>query len=110
LFKCRYSLRVWKGLKEWLGLRDFDLNLWANFDYLEEWWCTISESDAHGRRRKGLSSLLLLIAWKIWNERNARVFRDVAYMPGSVLAVIKSSAKLWAIAGAKHLSAIMPRE
>jgi hypothetical protein len=61
----------WKGIKEWLGLRDFDLNLWANFDSLEEWWCTIS--GAHGRQRKGLYSLLVLTAWELWNERNARV-------------------------------------
>jgi hypothetical protein len=31
-----------KGLKEWFGLTDFDLRLWTNFDYLEDWWCHIS--------------------------------------------------------------------
>jgi hypothetical protein len=108
IFQCRFSLRVWNELKEWLGLADFDTNLWANFDSLEEWWCHIS--GANGRRQKGLSSLLLLTAWEIWNERNARVFRSVASMPTRVVSTIKSNAILWGLAGAKFLSALMPRE
>jgi hypothetical protein len=30
IFKCRFSVRVWNGLKEWLGLVDFDPNLEGN--------------------------------------------------------------------------------
>jgi hypothetical protein len=36
-FKYRFPLRVWNGLKEWLGLVDFDTNLWEIFDSLDEW-------------------------------------------------------------------------
>jgi hypothetical protein len=108
MFKSRYSIWVWSCLKDWLGLVDFDIQSWTNFDSLEEWWCALS--GANGRRRKGLSSLLLITAWELWNERNTRVFRNVASMPGWILSVIKSSAKLLAIAGAKRLSAILPRE
>jgi hypothetical protein len=79
---------VWNELKEWLGLADFDTNLWANYDSLEEWWCHIS--GVNGRRKKGLSSLLLLTAWEIWNERNAGVFRSVASKPTRVYSIIKS--------------------
>jgi hypothetical protein len=86
---------------------DFDRNLWANFNYLDEWVCAIS--GALGRCWKGLTTLLLLTAWELWNESNARVFRNVAYMPGLVVSIIKSSAALWGIARAKYLSAIMPR-
>jgi hypothetical protein len=108
IFQCRYSLRVWNELKDWLGLTNFDTNIWANYDSLEEWWCHIS--GVNGRRRKGLSSLLLLTAWEIWNERNARVFRSVASMPTRVASIIKSNAILWGLAGAKILSALLPRE
>jgi hypothetical protein len=31
-------------------------------------------------------------------------------MPSSVVSKIKSDAGLWSLAGAKHLSSIMPRE
>jgi hypothetical protein len=99
---------VWNELKDWLGLTDFDTNIWADYDSLEEWWCHISGVD--GRRRKGLSSLLLLTAWKIWNERNARVFWSVASMPTRVASIIKSNAILWGLVGAKILTALMSRE
>jgi hypothetical protein len=60
--------------------------------------------------RKGLSSLILLTVRELWNERNAKVFRNEASMPGSILSRIKGSANLWATAGIKHLSAILLRE
>jgi hypothetical protein len=53
LSQCRYSIRVCRGLKDLLGLEDLDIASWANFDSLEECWCTIS--GAHGRHRKGLT-------------------------------------------------------
>jgi hypothetical protein len=108
IFKCRYSMRVWNGLKDWLGLADLDTSLWSNFDTLHDWWCAIS--GAHTTRQKGLTSLLLLTAWELWNERNTIVFRNAASMPTLVICNIKSSAALWGIAGAKYLSALMPRE
>jgi hypothetical protein len=99
----RYSIQVWNGLKDWLGLADFDTSLWSNFDTLHEWWYAIS--GAHGRRRKGLTSLLLLTAWELWNEKKARVFQNVASIPALIISSIKSSAAFWEIAGAKYLSA-----
>jgi hypothetical protein len=75
-------------LRDWLGLGDFDMSLWSNFDNLHEWWCAIS--GAHGRRRKGITSLLLLTVWELWNERNARVFKNVASMPALIISSIKN--------------------
>jgi hypothetical protein len=107
IFQCRYSLRVWNELKDWLCLTDFDTNIWANYDSLEEWWCHISS--VNGGRQKGLSSLLLFAAWEIWNKRNARDFRSVESMPTRVASIIKSNAILWILARVKILSALMPR-
>ena len=95
-------------LQGWLGLLDFDTTQWSSYASVKDWWCSISGTN--GRRRHGLSSLLLLAAWEIWNERNARVFRNVASMPISVIDIIKSNAALWGAAGVKHLCNIMPRE
>jgi hypothetical protein len=52
----------------------------------------------------------MLTSCEIWNERNARVFRNVSSMPMVVEAKIEGDAALWSAAGATHLGSIMPRE
>jgi hypothetical protein len=52
----------------------------------------------------------MLTSWEIWNERNARVFRNVSTMLMVVVAKIKGEAALWSAAGVTHLGSIMPRE
>ena len=56
------------------------------------------------------STLMMLVAWEIWNERNARVFRNTAAPTTVVITKIKDEASIWARAGAKYLCNIMPRE
>ena len=108
MFQCRYSIRIWGALKNWLGLDGFDISQWSGHTTVKDWWC--ATTGALGHRRKGVSSLVLLVAWEIWNERNARVISKVASMPHSVVSCIKRNAALWSVAGAKHLSSLMPRE
>jgi hypothetical protein len=60
--------------------------------------------------RKAISSLTLLVTWEIWNERNARVFRNKQAPLHVVLDRVKSGAQLWVTAGARHLGNIMPEE
>ena len=61
-------------------------------------------------KSKALASLLLLATWEIWNERNARVFKNKHSSPLTILSKIKHEAKLWVLAGAKRLGEIMPGE
>lgn len=60
--------------------------------------------------RKALASLAMLVAWEIWNERNARVFRK-KHTPSSVFFdLVKKETRLWVLAGAKRLGEMMPGE
>lgn len=54
-----------------------------------------------------MDSFAMLACWSIWNERNARVFRNKSAPPAIIFYNIKTEAKLWAIAGAKHVRDIM---
>jgi hypothetical protein len=54
-----------------------------------------------------MGTILILVAWKIWSERNARTFKHLSTMPTIVFDRIKSEAKTWVIAGAKHLGLFM---
>ena len=52
----------------------------------------------------------MLVTWEVWKERNARVFQHVCRLPSVLVEAIKAEARLWIIAGAKHLGSLMPRE
>lgn len=108
LFKCRYSLRIWNSIITWLGITNVDTSSWGNFETVKEWW--LSFIYINGKRRKSLGSLIMLVSWELWLERNARVFRNFSSLPSVVVAKIKGEAALWSLAGAKHLGSFMPRE
>jgi hypothetical protein len=101
-------LRIWNSIIQWLGITSVDTATWANHDSVKDWWMSFINSN--GVRRKSLVTFIMLVSWEIWNERNARVFRNIAMLPNIVVEKIRGEAALWSLAGAKNLSSIMPRE
>jgi hypothetical protein len=85
-----------------------DTTTWANHNTVKEWWMSFIYSN--GVPRKSLVTLILLVSWEFWSERNARVFCNVANLSIIVVAKIRGEAALWSFAGAKNLDSIMPRE
>jgi hypothetical protein len=47
--------------------------------------------------------MIILVSWEIWCERNARIFRNSASSPSSILAKIKEEGRAWVKAGATTL-------
>jgi hypothetical protein len=95
-------------IKDWLHIHDFDPASWHEFDSVEQWWTSMVLS--HGGRRKAMASLLMLVAWEIWNERNARTFKNKSTLPTIIFDRIKSQARIWVVAGAKHLGLLIAGE
>jgi hypothetical protein len=62
---CRFTVRIWELIypRQWNGLN------------IKEWWSMLAEGATP--YRKALASLTLLTMWKIWIERNARVFHNM---------------------------------
>jgi hypothetical protein len=58
--------------------------------------------------KKGLRSLILLVVWEIWKERNRQIFDHKEAAIGFLLTRIKEEASLWALAGAKRLRELVP--
>jgi len=56
---------------------------------------------------RGFRSLLLLVNWELWLERNARTFKRVERPVHILLLKIKEEARTWGFAGAKHLSVLL---
>ena len=107
-YKCRFSICLWGLVKDWLQLVSIDTSSWHLLDNIEEWW--VGLSDTSTPNRKAMASLTMLVAWTIWNERNARVFRHKSAPPTVLLANIKKEAMLWVTAGARKLGYLMTRE
>ncbi|KAE8775310.1 hypothetical protein D1007_52180 [Hordeum vulgare] len=50
--------------------------------------------------KKGLNSMLMMIAWQIWKERNVAIFRNKMPQAEDVLSAIIGNLELWCLAGA----------
>jgi hypothetical protein len=73
-FKCRFTIRVWDRVKQWLDLQDVDPHSWHTRRSVKDWW--MKEVHKQGPSKRAMASLGMLISWEIWKERNARVFRN----------------------------------
>ena len=59
--------------------------------------------------RKGLNSLIILVAWELWKHRNAWVFEGANPCVQRVLAVVSEECLLWCWSGAKALQQLLSR-
>lgn len=50
--------------------------------------------------------MIILMAWELWCECNARIFRQVASMPAIIIAKIKEEEQAWIAVGAAKLTEI----
>ena len=92
----------------WLGLQEVVPTQWADLQSVKVWWDVVAHKKGHSR--KAMTSLAMLVSWEIWQERNARVFRNVASTAQMVIMKIKSETRMWSLARAKALSYVIPGE
>jgi hypothetical protein len=57
--------------------------------------------------RKGFDCFVVLVAWHLWKERNARVFNNVALRTPEFLSMVRSQGHCWVAAGYDALSDFM---
>ncbi|KAJ1263302.1 hypothetical protein BS78_09G173200, partial [Paspalum vaginatum] len=103
IIDCRYSRRIWKALASWLSIAPLDPASWPSSNSVKQWWFMVGFAASP---KRGMRSLLLLVVWQIWLERNAHTFqRRERSVPELPIAV--KEARLWGLAGAKHLFALL---
>jgi hypothetical protein len=57
--------------------------------------------------RKGLNSLIILVAWEIWKHRNVCVFEGTSPNVQEVLHAVTIEGFLWCMAGASALQELL---
>ena len=55
---------------------------------VQEWWNSSIQA-AGAQDRNKVAAILIYTAWKIWNERNRRIFTGASLSPSRLLGMIK---------------------
>jgi hypothetical protein len=73
--------------RDWLGLPHLEPSVWLGFKDVLCWLSNVVLSN--DGKRKATASFVMLVNWKIWNERNARTFKYKSIMPTIIFSGIK---------------------
>jgi hypothetical protein len=96
---CVVTNIIWSNMLNWAGLQQVVPLMDRS---LREWW-QHRRARMEGTNKTKLNSMVILVAWSIWRERNARVF-DNAFKPVNVLIdQIMAEGKQWSLASAGRL-------
>lgn len=106
--QCHYTRRLWTELGASVPTATANMASWDTYKSTAQWWKVASASTELSP--KTMRSLLLLICWEIWNERNGRIFRHKESSVLTLLAKIKEEARAWRLAGAKCPRDLWPGE
>ncbi|XP_020258577.1 uncharacterized protein LOC109834984 [Asparagus officinalis] len=82
-FECEYSMNVWNKIMSWLNFR------WrsCNWNCMLEWFTTSLRGKGFKQRIKRMAFNTSL--YKIWNERNSRIFIQKSKGPDQLVKEIK---------------------
>jgi hypothetical protein len=69
---CVYAREVWLGCFHRFGLV---VAIPEVHDSLQSWWFRVRRGFMR-RDRRGFDSLVILIGWRLWKQRNARFFQN----------------------------------
>jgi hypothetical protein len=104
--ECPVARQVWTEVSNWAGVGCLHPQTWNTCWDVPAWFTTVAERES-STRGKGIQSLLILVCWALWRERNARVFDDREKQTSRLVVGIKDEVWLWVRAGAKLLADIV---
>ena len=104
LVGCVFSRQVWVLIFQHLGL--IHLAPESPETRFFGWWRKTFLA-VPKEMRKGLNSLIILVAWEIWKHRNDCVFEKARPNTQEVLRAINTEGRLWCMAGASKLQELV---
>lgn len=104
LTKCVFSREVWFCIFNKVGM--CSLTPSAQEGSFSDWWCRANQATSSSQR-KGLNSMIMLVAWEIWKHRTRCVFDGLPPRPQQVVRAIMEEAMAWKMAGANSLASLL---
>jgi len=102
LLGCAYSREVWATWMDWLHLPNVDVRPQP---FMEWWLSNRKRVDKHFRR--GFDSIVFLIGWMLWKQRNARTFDGSTRTARELAVDIRLVAEDWRMAGYRQLGILL---
>ena len=100
LLQCSFSRDIWFGVLSWFGWGEVTPGSQAvNFAV---WW-TGARKRFPRSSRKGFDSLVVLVSWLLWKERNNRTFDRRARSAREFQAAVGNEIVMWIQGGFKSL-------
>jgi hypothetical protein len=98
LAQCPYARQVWFGCLRSAGLNILEPSQEST---LEDWWRG-ARGRVHKDDRRKFDTLVILVAWSLWKQRNARVFGNIGQQCDAMQLTdrVKAEFELWELARA----------
>uniref|UniRef100_J3M7K7 Histone H2A/H2B/H3 domain-containing protein n=1 Tax=Oryza brachyantha TaxID=4533 RepID=J3M7K7_ORYBR len=107
LFKdCPTTKTIWREILRKIKCANIDMNSTMQLD---DWW-TNAVSAQPKDLKGGTKTIITLISWEIWKERNNRVFNRKEATVRELVSRILDKITSWSTCGAKKLSALMTNQ
>jgi len=104
LVGCSFSREVWYRVL--LRLRWYVLTPDHRYFDLADWW-NASRKKLQKAERKCFDSLVVLVSWLLWNERNRRIFDKVSTSVADLSTAVREEASSWVLAGFEQLQPVV---
>lgn len=99
VWQCPVAKQIWRRASLWLGCWALNPQAWPEVNSSLGFWEAISSSTT-ADNAKGAKSLMIMITWEIWLERNKHIFRDEISSVNTTMHLIHLSPDSWRIARA----------
>ena len=101
-WSCPFAKTSWTSLSSWQHCQGLSITCEytdsSSLDMMEA--MVAATQPVHA---KGIKSLIMLVLWKVWQERNSRVFRKQEVTAQDVIKAIRRDFCLWQQGGFKHI-------
>ena len=99
---CAITRELWFHILSWAGAQQLDP---GGSTSIVVWWMD-TRLRVPSSRRGGFDSLVLLISWEVWKERNRRTFDGNCLSLSQLLQRIKDEGEEWIGAGFSKLATL----